>query len=274
MEPLVVDPSRCNRDGLCVAECPARIVRMGAGGGCPEPVEGFAGVCIRCGHCVAVCPTAALSLDWLRPEQCAPIRRGISVSPEQAEQFLRGRRSVRTFQETRIGRSTLKKLLLVACSAPSAKNAQPWHWTVVEHPAEVRRLAGLVVDWMGGVAAARPGSPEAAMYAPVLAAWSRGHDRVCRGAPHLVVAHGDARWPFGAEDCALALGLMDLYATSLGLGACWAGYLYRAANAHPPLFEALGLPDGHRAFGALMVGHPRFRYPRIPVRNRPRVSWR
>jgi len=72
----------------------------------------------------------------------------------------------------------------------------------------------------------------------------------------------------------LAISLLDLYATSLGLGCCWGGYFYSAINFHRLLFEDLGLPDHHKAYGAVMVGYPKFRYRRIPLRNPPRVSWK
>ena len=108
----------------------------------------------------------------------------------------------------------------------------------------------------------------------VVASWDQGYDRVCRGAPHLIVAHADKNWAFAAEDTALALSLLDLYATSLGLGACWAGYVYKTVNTYPPLFEALGIPADHLAFGAMLIGYPKFKYRRIPIRNSPRVTWK
>jgi len=68
----------------------------------------------------------------------------------------------------------------------------------------------------------------------VVTSWDEGYERICRGAPHIIVAHGDKDWGFGAEDCALAISLLDLYAANLGLGACWGGYFYKAVNDHPP----------------------------------------
>jgi len=39
----------------------------------------------------------------------------------------------------------LKKLLEIACYAPSAKNGQSWNWIVVQNPKDVRPLANMVV---------------------------------------------------------------------------------------------------------------------------------
>ena len=273
MLPFEVDKDKCNRDGICVEECPARIIRLGSTDDVPVPEDDFASFCIACGHCVAVCPTGAFKLNWLGPEQCPPIYKELQPSCEQAEQYLRSRRSIRTFKENPLERAKLEKLLEMACYAPSAKNSQPWHWTVVESPAEVRRLAGLVVDWMRLLIAEKPKVAAMLSFTRVVTAWDMGLERVCRGAPHVIVAHADKNYGFGAEDTALALSYLELYAPVLGLGTCWGGYFYSAVNAHAPLFEALKLPARHRAFGAMMVGYPKYRYHRLPPRKPLQVNW-
>jgi hypothetical protein len=42
----------------------------------------------------------------------------------------------------------------------------------------------------------------------------------------------------------------------------------------PPLLEALGLPEGHAPGFSMMLGHPKLRHKRIPLRREPRVEWR
>lgn len=271
---VFIDQDKCLKDGICVAECPGRLLQMETEASCPSPAPDFDAYCLQCGHCVAVCPTSALSLKGLAPDDCAPLVQDLCVTPGQAEQFLTGRRSIRTFKPKTVDTPVLEKLIQVAGSAPSAKNKQPWHWTVVQNPDEVRRLAGRVVDWMRDVIDRHPAAAAERGFTRVVAAWDNGEERICRGAPHIIIAHGDKDWNFGAEDCTLAISLLDLYATSLGLGCCWGGYFYSAVNAHRPLFKDLGLPDHHKAYGAIMVGHPKFKYRRIPLRNPPQVTWK
>jgi nitroreductase len=134
-------------------------------------------------------------------------------------------------------------------------------------------MAAMVIDWMRKVIQSNPEAAESMGFTRVVAGWDEGNERICRGAPHVIVAHCEKDYGFGAEDCALAISLIDLYSTSIGLGACWGGYFYKAVNAYPPLAKALGLPADHLAFGAVMVGYPKYKYQAIPVRNRPRVTW-
>lgn len=274
MSLFTIDRDRCNQDGLCAAECPARVIQMDPAEGWPGPVPEAEEFCIACGHCVAVCPTGALSLSWLKPEDCPPVRTELALSAEQAEQFLRSRRSIRTFQDRPVERDKITKLLEITCGAPSAKNSQFWHWLIIEDPAQVRRLTGLVIDWMRAETERNPAQARERGFPRVLAAWKDGDERICRGAPCLILVHGDKTWGYGAEDAALALGYLELFAPVLGLGACWGGYFYTATNSYPPLSEALGLPEEHRAFGAMMLGYPKFKYQRLPRRNSPRVTWR
>ena len=171
-------------------------------------------------------------------------------------------------------RKTLAKLVDIARCAPSGRNSQPVQWVVVENPNEVKRLTGLTIDW---IRSATSENPEMASQLPVdliVAAWERGTDTIMRHAPNAILAHapGDGGGPL--QDGIIALTYLELAAYSLGLGACWAHFFGLAATAHLPMREALKLPDGHRCLGAMMIGYPKHKLSRIPLRNEPRIIWR
>jgi len=273
MKPITVDPEKCNQDGICVKACPTAVIELTSKNELPTPVKDFEEYCLACGHCVAVCPTGAFSLDWLQTGQCPSISKELVLSRNQAEQFLRSRRSIRNFKEKPVERKKLAKLLEIACYAPSAINNQPWNWTVVENPADVRQMAGMVIEWMRSIIKKYPQQAKERGLPRVVEAWDGGQEKICRGAPHVIVVHGDKEYVLGPEDCATALSYLELYAPSLGLGSCWGGYFFSAVNSYPPLFEALGIPANHKAFGAAMVGYPKLRYQRLPLRREPEITW-
>jgi nitroreductase/NAD-dependent dihydropyrimidine dehydrogenase PreA subunit len=271
MSLIAVDPTKCKRDATCVATCPMEILRLDAGATVPEMVAGGEEQCVKCGHCVAVCPHEALSHQAMSLAGCPPIRQELMVSPEQAEQFLRSRRSIRAYQDRAVERSALEKLIAVARHAPTASNGQRVHWIVLGARDQVKKLAGKVIDMLRDKIAHQPAA--AARFERHLAAWDAGHDRITRGAPVLLFTTAPRDYGFGAADCAIALSHLDLAAPSLGFGTCWAGYVMLAANSWPPLLEGLAIPEGHACFGAMMVGYPKHRYHRLPQRNQASVTW-
>jgi len=268
-----VDPDKCNRDGICVDECPIKIIALKDKDSVPKPVKGAEQLCIHCGHCVAVCPTGALSHQRMRPEDCPPVKKEWRLGPEQAEHFLRSRRSIRTYKDKPVDRETLSRLIEIASHAPSGHNTQPVHWHVVHDRQILQKQIGLVVDWMRDMIKKQPEIAGMMHLDMVVAAWEMGMDTVCRGAPHVIVAHGHKDHPMAADSCVIALAYLELAAPSLGLGSCWAGFYNTAARYWPDLKAAIGLPEGHVSYGAVMVGYPKYRYHRLPLRNKPQVTW-
>lgn len=274
MELLRVDQGKCKRDGICAAVCPMGIIEFNGQEAFPTMIQGGDELCIRCGHCVAVCPHGAMSHEAMHTTECPPVRDELKLQPDQIEQFLRSRRSVRTYQKKAVGREVLTKLIQLASFAPSGHNTQPVEWLVIYDSDEVQRLAGIAVQWMAS--SIEEGSPLAAALHMhrVVAAWQSGTDRICRGAPHVLIAHAPKDERTAPAACTIALAYLELASPAFGLGACWAGYFNAAANFWPPMAAALDLPQGHVSFGAMMVGQPKFKYSRLPLRNEPKTIWR
>jgi nitroreductase/NAD-dependent dihydropyrimidine dehydrogenase PreA subunit len=271
---FTVDGDKCNSDGLCVAACPMGIIEIKDEGTAPEPTPDADEMCINCGHCVAVCPTGAVSIGAMSPEQCTPIRKELLVGPEQIEQHLLSRRSIRAYQNQNVDRDVIGKLINIARYGPSGHNEQPIRWMVIYDSAEVRRFAGMVIDWMKDLIQKDDPVAETLHMDRSVAQWDAGVERICRGAPHMIVTHAPAEERTAPIAAATTLTYLELAAPTLNLGTCWAGYFARAANDWPPMKEALGLPEGDVCFGAMMLGYPKFKYQRIPLRNQQEITWR
>lgn len=272
MAQLIIDVDKCNHDGFCVEECPARVIEKPDKNVLPFQSDDFDGTCLRCGHCVAVCPTGALSLDWLTPEDCpeaAPM-----LDADTAETFLRARRSIRRFKNKPVEREKIERLLHVAGHAPSAKNFQPWEWIVINDKAQTEVLDALVLDWMKTVTKKQPQMAEVLKFPRTIDLAAAGKYKTLRNAPCLIVCHADKDWAWSTEDCTLALSYIELMAPALGLGATWSGYFMSAYKTYPPLTKALPLPEGRKIAGAMMVGYGSFKYHRLPNRKPAVVEWK
>lgn len=144
---LTVDEKTCNRDGICAAVCPMGIIDFSKGQ-LPKASVDAVELCIVCGHCVAVCPTASISHAKMAAQQCPPVQKDFQVSAQQCEQFLRSRRSIRTYKNKPVPRKDIARLITVASHSPSGHNAQSPRWRVIDSAVQIKKLAGTVIDWM------------------------------------------------------------------------------------------------------------------------------
>ncbi|NMC32448.1 MAG: 4Fe-4S binding protein [Veillonellaceae bacterium] len=263
MTSLTVDRSRCVQCGLCVSVCPRGLIRLDE----DWPRLTFPQLCIACGHCVAVCPPAALDHSRAPLARQDRLPNSSPLPPATVRQFLRSRRSIRSYQNRPVERALLRQLLDIARFAPSGGNSQGISYYVMDRPATLRRLTERTIDWLGEAAAGH--QPAAAVYSRYVDSFRLdGCDSILRNAPVLVLGAAPAGFARGRENTLLCLEYAELYAPSLGLGTCWAGLLEAAAFAgYAPLLELLRLPAGTVLTGALMVGFPNLSFPRLVDRQ-------
>jgi nitroreductase/NAD-dependent dihydropyrimidine dehydrogenase PreA subunit len=269
-----VDPERCSHDGLCVAACPLGIIEMPDHETPPRPTTDAQEICIECGQCVAVCPQAALSHRAMTPDQCPPMRKTRILDPEETERFMRMRRSIRAYKDKSVPRETLSRLIEIARYAPTGHNCQCVDWLVLSGKERIRELSGMAVDWMREFIQQAPALAEQMHMDRIVDFWDKdGMDYICRGAPHIIIAHSHKEDVRGQTASIIALTYLELAALSFELGTCWAGFFGGAVESWPLLKEAAKLPADHCCHGAMMVGYPQFSYQRLPLRKTPNITW-
>ncbi len=215
-----------------------------------------------------------MSLKTMPSEQCPGLDKSLLPNNAQMNHFLRSRRSIRVYRNKPVEKKILESLIDVARYAPSGHNLQPVSWIVISERSEMKRLAAIVIDWMRSMLQTNPAVAQSMHFDHPIAAWENGVDRILRGAPHLIIAHGPSDLPASVPACIIALTYLELAAHSSGLGACWAGYFNSAATYYKPMQDALSLPQGQQCFGAMMIGYAKNEYHRLPLRNDPTIEWR
>jgi nitroreductase/NAD-dependent dihydropyrimidine dehydrogenase PreA subunit len=269
MSLIEINRETCTKCGLCATQCNMILFREGS---YPRQLPNSDEFCMRCGHCVAICPAGSLTHKEMPAEQTPSINKKLGISFEQCAQLIKGRRSIRNYLDKAVPGEEIERIIDVARYAPTGHNAQEVRWLVINDRPYVDKLRAIGADWLRWVMKTNP--QMAALFAGIVEMLDRGKDMFLQGAPVVVTAYAEKNNPIAATDCAIALAYFDLAANTAGLGCCWAGFFYMSAGSYPPMIEAVSLPDGFAPYGALMVGYPQYKYARIPARRPARIAYR
>ncbi len=253
-----VDKTLCRHCGTCVAGCVCGLLSLNAEG-FPQMDMERQHICVRCGHCTALCPSCAVTLDNMDSNKLEGI--GESATATTVANIIKTRRAIRKFLPQDVDKALLEKLFSLAAFAPTAHNAREVAYTVLYGRAKVEKLLDATVELM----------EKHEMFPGHTQNVRNGRDTLYRGAPCLILIHAPERI-LSETDCAVATSYMELVLPSLGLGSCWAGMLIEACVHGLP--HGLSLPNGHKLYAALMVGIPDISYHRIPYRSEPEVVWK
>lgn len=255
---FTVDESLCTRCGECARDCLAGIIRQ-KGNKLPSINADLEPLCMKCQHCLAVCPTGAISILGKTADGSEPLDFSRFPSLDQLSHLVRGRRSVRQYKQENVDAALITRILTTLAHVPTGGNACELTFTVMDDIDAMRRfeqkmIAAIRSANMGG------GLPE--RYRPIMELDDdRLAARLFRGAPHFIVASARPDAPCPAEDAALAIANFELLALSAGLGSVWWGFFRMFSTAIPGLKTMLGIPEDH-VLSAALFGHPAVHYAR------------
>ena len=262
-----VDDKLCNRCRQCVLDCPSSIIEQD-GQSVPKISRKNSIDCIECQHCLAICPTAAISIFKRKPGDSLPLDDNLLPRFEQMNLLLRGRRSVRRYKDESVKPELIRQLLATVANAPSGVNRRKLTFSVIDDKDTMRRLrerslAGLVEAGKAGRI------PERFDYMKEAAAefFQNKRDIIFRSAPHALIVSAGPEAVCPSEDAALALAYFELLARSAGLGSVWWGMFKMLLTVLPELKPLVGIPDDHQYYYAMLFGIPAVRYPRTVQRD-------
>lgn len=269
-----VNQQKCIKCGKCVLDCLMSIITMDKS--YPSIESRNESSCIKCQHCMAICPTGALSILGKNPEDSLSLA-GNLPDPEKLEVLLKGRRSVRHFNDENLEPELMHRLLEVAGHAPTGVNARQVHFTVVSDRAVMAELRKEMYETL--VQLKQKGVLKGGdHFKKYLQRWEdTGNDTILRGAPHLIVASAPQDCPCPEADCLIALSYFEIFAQSLGVGAVWNGLFTLTLKEILPEFRAkLGIPEHHLIGYVIAFGKPAVTYSRTvqhPASSVSHVNW-
>lgn len=263
-----INPKRCTGCSACISDCPSGNIIL---------IKGCAtiqGNCIKCGHCVAICPVAAVSITEYTMESVVEYHgETFDIPAETLLNFIKFRRSIRHFDARAVEPEKVKQVIEAGRHIPTGGNRQNVRYIVVEE--QLQKLRAHILEHLSSIATKQAGhlwggrydSRFALMYEKFLED-PDGADGLFFHAPLLLLVVSDD--PLQA---ALASTGMELEANALKLGCFYSGFSTAGINDDAICRKMLGLADGEIAVTALLIGYPAVAYKRSAPRKKPDVTW-
>jgi nitroreductase len=186
------------------------------------------------------------------------------INMNETLNIIKARRSIRSYLPDQIKENELQAILEAGYYAPSARNQQPWHFTVVQNKDLIDRLNNSFKEF------ARNTQDEYLQ--------KRGNEpdyNVFHHAPTVIIISGDKSNQSAAVDCAAAVQNMMIQAESLGIGSCWIGLIAHLLNsdAGKGYLKQLLIPDGYKQIHAITLGYKASAAPSAPKRKQNIISY-
>ncbi|MBF0123683.1 MAG: nitroreductase family protein [Candidatus Omnitrophica bacterium] len=265
-----VDKQICSTCGECAKMCPAGVIDL---------VDGYPLIakekelgCYRCQHCFTICEPGAISIVDLDPKASISLGKPL-IDPDSFETFIKGRRTIRAYQQEDLDPALIQRLLDVAWHAPSGKNERKVRFTLIDKREKLAEFREMIVADLSARAKENklPQGQEVFGYFAQL--WQQKKiDVIFRGAPHLIIASAPKRAVSPLPDCLIALSYFDLFAQSLGVGTVWSGLVkWVIDDILPETKEFLNIPNDHVIGYCMVFGKPAVKFARTAQRGQANI---
>ena len=249
-----IDKEKCIKCGLCINDCMPRVIRFDEEG---FPTAARPDGCIKCQHCLAICPVGALTYLDKKPENSEQIKKH---NPDEILSLIKDRRSFRSYKNENVDTETMKKLKNMLNWVPTGVNNHKLHFSFIDDLEVMNNFRNqtnkLLLDGI------KKNPERFARFRRYSAAILRGQDVIFRGAPHMIIVAVDEKAPCANIDPVIALSYFELYAQSLNLGTCWCGLGFWVFEMFPELLERLNIPKGYNLAYTMLFGPKGVNYKR------------
>ena len=156
------------------------------------------------------------------------------INPEDLLEFIKNRRSIRSFQDKKVPENEIHMILEAGRWAPSASNKQPWEFYLIRDKEILKEISKNAI-----------------------------YGRHIKRAPFAIAIVGKKTTSpnYYIQDTSLVSMTMMLMAWSLGIGTCWIGSMNREKAK-----EILGLTENDYLLTVLPMGYIKGNIPKPTLR--------
>ncbi len=273
---IKIDKEKCISCELCVKSCVTEAIK---------PIEYFIDMdkCMGCSHCVSVCPTDAVTQN----DELGNYIDNHNISPENFENLVYSRKSIRNYSDKNIDDKTLTDFLNLMQYAPTGTNSQNIHVTVINNKEKLQKFSMDMIKFFKVLAKTifnpityvfmfiimgKEKTDKLFGYKRSITGAKEGKDFLTYNAPLVIVFHAAPEASTPDMDCNIQSAYASLHAVTLGLGTCFNGFITRGLNANKKLKKEFGIPKKNKVYSSLLVGYPELDYKKRVIREELKVN--
>ncbi len=251
---IEVNKDLCIGCGLCKNDCPVNNIDMKDKKSVIKDQD-----CIKCGHCVAICPKAAITMTGF-DEPSIEFAKQPTLDSNELLMAIKGRRTIRKFKNKEVPLEIVEQIIEAGRFTPSAKNTQDVSYIVLgENKGKYeeiavqlfRRIKPIVSIWMKDAKEVKIDDNFFFKKAPIVI---------------LVVTKDKISGSLAASN-------MALMAESCGLGVLYSGFFSEVVNHSPKLRRLLNLKHKDHVVTTLVLGYPDVKYRRTAQKETANVNY-
>lgn len=272
---MKVDKEKCIGCKLCINDCIVRDINL---------VEGKADIkniaCIKCGHCIAICPKNAVFTDEYSMDEVKEYNKEeFSIDEDNLLNFIKFRRSVRNFKKKDVEKEKLLKIIEAGRFTQTGSNSQDVSYIVVKEG--IDKLKEMTLESLSqmGQGILDNLTEETMKFKRYAQMWVRMYeeykknptenDALFFNAPAVIIVLSNSQ-----VNGALASSNMELMTNALGLGTFFSGFFIRAAQGNEKIMDYLGLDESKQIVTCMVIGYPNIKYSRTAPRKDAEISWK
>lgn len=260
---LNINTEKCIGCGLCESVCIRDNIEVN------PTVKETCGDCFNCGHCMAICPTGAISLKIYEDQEDRVEKYDatkIPISSEDYLQFLKQRRSIRWFTDKKIDKETFNTLFEAAYYSPSAMNKQDVEFVVLDD--RLDEFMQLVYDII---------KVEENKYSRIKQLGEYLKDNTSHKYHPLLWTGHQLILAFSTDvtSAVIASTRVELMAYTLGLGGFYSLFMLKADQIdHDKLMEFFPEIDKNKhMYSTFVIGYPRKKFKRTIPHKKIKVTY-
>ena len=255
---FIIDKNKCISCGLCVKDCSTVSIKLGEDNK-PFMTEKGEANCMSCQHCLAICPTSAISILGKNPQNSTTFA---ELFPENILNTIKNRKSCRHFKEEDVPKEIIEKLKFMLNYVPTGRNNHNLLFSIVDKRKDADIIREYVNKNLLKLIKTFPFNFVAKKYSRYTKLLEKNIDIIFRNAPHIIVACSPVDAPCADIDPVIALSYFELYANSLGLGTCWCGLAQNCFKILPKIKDFFNIPKGYKPVYVMLFGLPSLKYHR------------